>query len=65
MGYKNPSLVITVCHQPASLVMPIGDPWDRFYYPTLTLMMDTYNLALLNVQMKVDIVCLSIQCADR
>ena len=26
----------------ASLVMPIGDPPDRFFYPTLTLMMDSY-----------------------
>ena len=29
-------IVITL----ASLVMPIGDPRDRFFYPTLTLMMD-------------------------
>ena len=28
----------------ASLVMPIGDPWDGFFYPTLILMMDTYSL---------------------
>ena len=41
---KNPSLVITTCHRSASLVMPIGDPWDRFFYPTLTLMMDSYYL---------------------
>ena len=27
----------------ASLVMPIGDPGDRFFYFTLTLMMDSYN----------------------
>ena len=24
--------------------MPIGDPRDEFFYPTLTLMMDSYNL---------------------
>ena len=42
---KNPSLVITVCHHSASLVMPIGDPRDGFFYPTLTLMMDTYILS--------------------
>ena len=24
--------------------MPIDNPWDRFFYPTLTLMMDTYSL---------------------
>ena len=38
-GIENPSLVITVCHHLASLVMPIGDPRDGFYYPKLTLMM--------------------------
>ena len=26
MGWKNLSLVITVCHHSASLVMPIGNP---------------------------------------
>ena len=36
--WKNPSLTISVCHPSASLVMPIGDPRDEFYYPTLTLM---------------------------
>ena len=36
------SLAIIVCHHLASLVMPIGDPLDRFCYPTLTLMMDSY-----------------------
>ena len=39
---ENLSLVITVCHHYASLVMPIGDPRDTFFYPTLTLMMDSY-----------------------
>ena len=38
--------MITVCHHLASLVMPIGDPQDIFFYPTLTLMMDSYNLNL-------------------
>ena len=38
MGWKNLSLVITVCHHSASLMMPIGDPQDGFFYPTLTLM---------------------------
>ena len=42
MGKKNPSLAITVCHHSASLVMPIGDPRDGFFYPTLTLMIDPY-----------------------
>ena len=27
-----------------SLVMPISDPRDRFFYPHHTLMKDTYNL---------------------
>ena len=33
MGLKSPSLVITVCHLSASLVMPIGDPRDEFSIP--------------------------------
>ena len=40
VGYKNPSLRITVCHHSASLVMPNCDPRDRFFYPTLTLMIE-------------------------
>ena len=31
------------CHHSASLVMPKGDPWEGFFYPTLTLMMDSFN----------------------
>ena len=30
----------------ASLVMPIGDPRDGFFYPTLRLMIDSYNLII-------------------
>ena len=45
IGKKNPSLVITVWHRWASLVMPNGDPQDRFFYPTLTLVIDFYFLA--------------------
>ena len=30
-----------------NLVMPIGDPRDRFFYPTLTLMIDSYFLSQL------------------
>ena len=37
IGKKNPSLAITICYHSASLMMPIGDPWDRFFFPTLTL----------------------------
>ena len=40
--YKNLSLTINVCHQLASLVMPIGDPRDGFFYPIFTLMIDSY-----------------------
>ena len=43
---KNPSLGITVCHQSASLVMPNCDPQDGFFYPTLTLMIDSYSLSV-------------------
>ena len=41
---ENPSLRITVCHYLASLVMPNGDPRDGFFYPTLTLMTDSYMI---------------------
>ena len=41
---KYPSLAITDCHHSASLVMPISDPRDGIFYPTLTLMMNSYNL---------------------
>ena len=37
-------LKITFCHYSASLVMPIGDPRDRFFYPNLTLMMDSHRI---------------------
>ena len=41
-GLKNLSLGITVRHHSASLVMPISDPRDRFFYHTP--MKDTYIL---------------------
>ena len=44
VGYKNPSLRITFCHHLASLVIPNGDPQDGFFYPTLTLMIDPYDI---------------------
>ena len=44
MGKKNLSLSITDCHHSASLVMPIRDPQADFFYPTLTLMIDSCNL---------------------
>ena len=40
---KNLSLVITICHHLASLMMPNDDPLDRFFYPILTLLIDSYN----------------------
>ena len=40
------SLEITVRHHSASLVMPISDPRDRFFYPHHTPMKDTYILDL-------------------
>ena len=43
MGLKNSSLAITVCHHSLSLVIPFFDPQDGFFYPTLTIMMDSYN----------------------
>ena len=41
VGLKNPSLEITVCHHSASLMMQNGDPRGGFFYPTLTLMIDS------------------------
>ena len=38
-------LAIAVCHHSANLVMPIGDPRVGFFYPTLTLMIDSYILS--------------------
>ena len=40
---------VYVCHHSASLVMSIGDPQNRFFYPYLTLMMDSYNLKSLGL----------------
>ena len=42
------SLVIIDWHHMASFVMPIGDPPDRFFYPILTLMMDSYIACLIS-----------------
>ena len=44
VGWKNPSLGITVCHHSASLVMPNGDPRYGLLYPTLTFKIDSYKL---------------------
>ena len=34
-----------LCHHSASLVMPNGDPSDKFFYPTLRLIINSYNLS--------------------
>ena len=44
MGLKNPSLAIIVCHHSACLMMPNGDPRDKFFFPTLTFITDSYRL---------------------
>ena len=44
MGSTNLSLVINVCHHSASLMMPTGDPRDRFFYPTSKIKIDSYNI---------------------
>ena len=41
VGLKNPSLGITVCHHSACLVIPNGVPRDKFFYPTLTLLINS------------------------
>ena len=46
---ENLSLGITVCHHLASLVTLNGDPWDGFFYTTLTFMMDSYNIQEIHV----------------
>ena len=38
---ENLSLMITICHHSARLVMPIYDSQDRYIYPTITLMKDS------------------------
>ena len=40
VGKKNLSIAITVCHHLASLIMPIGEPQDGFFY--LSLMIDSF-----------------------
>ena len=53
-GQKNLSLGITVRHHSASLVMPISDPRDRFFYPHHTPIKDTYYLT----QDRIKITCI-------
>ena len=48
MGQKNLSLRINICHHSPSLMMRFGGPQDCFFYPTLTLMMDSNKLSWLS-----------------
>ena len=41
---KIPSRGTTNDHHSANLVMANGDHRDRFFHPTLTLMIDSYNI---------------------
>ena len=54
---KNLSLAITVCHHSASLVMSIGDPRDGFFYPTLTLMINSFTVICLWCLKKILVHC--------
>ena len=63
-GIENLSLKITVCHNSASLMMKISNPWDRFFYPTLKLMMDSYIHTLgMNIIACVAVVPISVHPA--
>ena len=44
VGKKNPSLWITNCQHSARLVIPNGDLRDGYFYPILTLMIDSFIL---------------------
>ena len=56
---ENLSLGITVRHHSASLVMPISDPRDRFFYPHHTPMKDTYFLIWISDLLDMDFLLLS------
>ena len=43
-GVEKSVLRITVWHLSACLMMPDGDPQDRFFYPTFTLKIDSYSV---------------------
>ena len=43
----SPSFRITNCHHSACLLMPNDDPQDEFFYPTLTLMINSNNILTL------------------
>ena len=47
-GIEKSVPTITICHHLGSLSVPTGDPRDWFFYLTLTLTMDSYNLTCLS-----------------
>ena len=44
VGQKKLLFEITVCHHSGSLMNPIGDQSDGFFYPTLTPMIHSYSM---------------------
>ena len=46
LSYKGYHAKATYIGYMSSLVMPNGDPRDEFFYPTITLMIDSYILTL-------------------
>ena len=54
MWLNNPSFVFIICHHSASLMVPNGDLRNRRFYPTPTLIMDSYGLISLSINMQVN-----------
>ena len=51
-GQEKESIIrVRVRYNNPSLVMPNGDPQDRFFYPTLILMIDSYKLSTQDMKM--------------
>ena len=44
---ENLYLTINVCHHSSRLMMQNSDHQDRFFYPSLTLMIDSYNMFII------------------
>ena len=44
---ENLNLTINVCHHSSRLMMPNSGHRDRFFYHTLTLMIDSYNMYII------------------
>ena len=45
---RQPPFATIVCHNKARPMMPNGNPWDAFLYPTFKLMIDSYKVAILS-----------------